>query len=188
MSESADDTMTRTLYRYPASVLRSDYLRTLAGLGVFGTIAIVNADHPATLALFGGLALLFLLYGLRTFWRQGLFLTVDGQGVTLHQGWSILAWTLSIRWTEVRQVKLRYYAARGRKERQPHAGLMTLTLQAPKARIPIESTLTDFTELAIAIAHNSEGHREAMDAVSLENFAALGYSAPEGYGEDAPAS
>lgn len=167
------------VYRYSAHVLRGDYFRTLAGLLLFGAIALVNTDRPWALMISGSLTLLFLLYGIRTFWRQGLTLSVDPEGLTLRQSWPCLMHEQKMAWPDVRTVKLRYYASRRKKTLRPEEGLITLAIRGAKARIHLESSLNGFIELALTVARQSEEYRQILDSVTLENFTALGYRTPD---------
>jgi hypothetical protein len=69
------------LYRYPVRSLIGDYVRSAVGLAV-GIGALISApSHPAILIIFGGLTVLFLVFGLRTVRRQILKVAVTGEAI-----------------------------------------------------------------------------------------------------------
>ncbi|GAB4359969.1 MAG: hypothetical protein Kow00114_13300 [Kiloniellaceae bacterium] len=155
--------------RYPPKALLGDYLRSAAGLFVgLGVLAAVPPG-PVTIAIFGSLAALFAVFGLRTAYRHSLRVAVSDEAIACRG-----ATTKVIPWHELSAVKLRYFGARKSKWRPLGSGFMQLTLKGKGSAMTFESSIEDFDWLAgrAAAALAANGHR--LDAATVSNLIELG--------------
>lgn len=155
--------------RYPPKALMGDYLRSAAGLFVgLGVLAVVPPG-PVTMAIFGSLAALFAVFGLRTAHRHSLRVAVSDAAIACRG-----ATTKVIPWNELSTVKLRYFGARKSKWRPLGSGFMQLTLKGKDAAMTFESSIEGFDWLAAraAAALSANGHR--LDPATVSNLIELG--------------
>lgn len=153
--------------RYRLETLRSDYLRAGAGLLLtLGPALFIPLGSGAHLLLLPA-ALLFLVFGLRTWRRQISRVEVDAEGISLFSPGRV-----SLTWNAVRAVKLSYYSTRGDRT----GGWMQLTLKGEKGRptIRLDSSLDDFERVARLAAAAARHHGLPLTAATQSNFSALG--------------
>src|SRR5262245_19872642 len=96
---------TMTQYRYPFQALLADYGRAGVGLLATGGPLLFVPPNPAIIAVLGGLAGLFLVFGLRTGVRQMTTVEITEQGISVSGLRS-----MSLEWQSIRDVRLRYYS------------------------------------------------------------------------------
>jgi hypothetical protein len=159
-------------HRYLRGKLVADYLR--GGLGFAGTGGIWLALpplSPAVNALFGGLTLLFLLFTIRTAWRQAVRIELSDEAISRTSPGLTSSRQGSLAWRDIVAVKLRYYSSRrGRKD-----GWLTLRLVGAETRIAIDSDLEGFDEIARRAALAASRKELRLDEVTRANFAAIGF-------------
>lgn len=159
-------------HRYLRGKLIADYLR--GGLGFAGTGGIwlvLPAPSPAANAALGGLTLLFLLFTIRTAWRQAVLIEVSDEAISRTSPGLASSRQGSLAWRDIVAVKLRYYSTRrGRKD-----GWLTLRIAGAGTRIALDSDLDGFEEIArrAALAAARKGLR--LDETTRANFAAIGF-------------
>lgn len=156
-----------SVLRYRFEMLRPDYLRACAGLVLtLGPALFIPAESAAHYLLLPA-ALLFLVFGLRTWRRQISRIELHADGVSLFSPGRV-----SLAWNEVRAVKLSYYSTRADRT----GGWMQLTLRGENARptIRIDSSLDDFDRVARLAAAAARHHGIALTAATQSNFSALG--------------
>lgn len=152
---------------YRAENLRSDYLRAGTGLVLtLGPALFIPVGSAAHFVLLPA-ALLFLVFGLRTWRRQVSRVEVDAAGISLFSPGRV-----SLAWNAVRAVKLSYYSTRGDRT----GGWMQLTLKGENGRptIRLDSSLTDFERVARLAAAAARHHGIPLTAATQSNFTALG--------------
>lgn len=159
--------MTR-VFRYPPARLAGDYLR--AGIGLAGAALFWALLPPAPQihAVFGGLTLLFLLFTIRTVWRQAVRVEVSDEAICLappRRG--------PLEWRGIVRVDLRYYSTR----RYRKDGWVTLKLTGPGGRIVIDSDLDGFEWIARRAAEAVRCNGIELSATTRANFLALGFGA-----------
>ena len=160
-----------TTLRYRFAALRADYLRAAAGLAFsLGPAAMIPAGSPAQYALLPA-ALLFLVFGLRTWRRQMSRLELDEAGISLFSPGRV-----SLAWDDIRALKLGYYAVRVDRT----GGWMQLTLKGTQHAIRVDSSLDDFQELVRRAAAAAAANGVTVSPATSANLAALGIAAPEG--------
>jgi hypothetical protein len=137
-----------SVHRYLPTPLISDYLRAAGGLAITGGVLLFVPLAPVMMAIFGGLAGLFLLFAARTAQRQGMRVEVTEDGIAA-AGWG----RVGMEWRELEGVRLRYYSTR----RNRTKGWMDLQLRAGGRRLMIDSGLAGFEEIA------ERAHRVARD-------------------------
>lgn len=126
-------------HRYRGRALAADYVRAVTGAGATGGIAAFANALPIWTYVFGGLALLFLVYGVRTAVRQ--FTTLECTETELSARGPR---PVAIAWKDVRDVRLRYYSTR----RDRSAGWLQLTVAGPQGAIRLDSSLEGFEQVA----------------------------------------
>ena len=163
-----------TVHRYPPSALIGDYIRTavglMIGLGVLGTVPVT----PVILVLFGGVSVLFLVFGLRTLKRQMMRVAVtDGEIRSRGLGARILAWSA------LERMKLRYYGTR-RQRHQAGTGFMQLTLVGAGTRLTLDSSIEGFEGIARRAARAARANGLSLDPASAGNLEDLGIATDDG--------
>jgi hypothetical protein len=146
-------------------VLAADYLRSGLGLAASaGPLAFVD-PAPTVAWILAALAVLFLVYFVRTVRRQLTTIELNETGIRASGPLGA-----GIRWDELRSVRLDYYSTR----RDREGGWMQLKLRGAGSALRVDSELERFAELAQTVA--GEAHRRgcALDSDSLENLKALG--------------
>ena len=126
-------------HRYRGRALAVDYVQAAAGVGATGGIAAFANALPIWTYVFGGLALMFLAYGVRTALRQLTVVECSETGLAAEGPRPI-----SIAWKDVRDVRLRYFSTR----RDRSGGWLQLTVAGPRGAIRLDSGLEDFATVA----------------------------------------
>jgi len=158
----------RTL-RYPPRVLLGDYLRSAAGLFVGLGVLLSVPPGPVVLTLFGAVALLFAVFGLRTLHRQFLRVAVTESEIACRG-----ARLQVLPWSDLEDVRLRYFGSRRSKWRLLGSGFMQLTLKGAGASMTFESSIEDFDWLAGRAAQALHAQGRRLDAASASNLIELG--------------
>lgn len=160
--------------RYPPRVLVGDYLRSGAGLLVgLGVLAVVPPNLPV-LIIFGGIALLFAVFGLRTVLRQRLEVALTDQEIACRG-----LGTRVLPWDELEALKLRYFGARRGKRSVFGSGFMELKLTGAGTAITFESSLDGFKQIAERAAQAGRQNGLEIDPASASNLIELGID-PQG--------
>lgn len=147
--------------RYPRNTIRADFARSAAGLLLTGLpLASVSLTSPAGVVL-GGLAVLFAGFGVRTWARQRLIVTVDDEGLVLSD-----VVTKNIPWKALSRLELRYYAVGRNRSR----GWMQVTLEGSGVKVRLDSTLEGFPAIARRAAAAAEENGVALSQTTIENL------------------
>lgn len=157
-------------HRYPAADLRGDYARAAAGTALSGGPLLLGADNPAALLILGGLAGLFLVFGLRTGLRHGAVFELSEAGLARRGLTRLAIPDRLVRWVDVTAVRLRYYTTR----RKWGQGWMQLSVRAGGTCLRIESTLDGFDAIAARAARAARECGLDLDPATRGNLAALG--------------
>ncbi|MCG8594064.1 MAG: hypothetical protein MI785_06775 [Kiloniellales bacterium] len=157
-----------TTYRYPPSAILGDYLRAATGLAVgIGVLATV-AISTVILIVFGGLTVIFLLFGLRTLQRHLTEITLNQDGIFRSDLYS-----QTLRWQDLRQLRLRYFGTH-RQHRDGSGGFMQLSLKGKGRRMKIESDLEGFEDVTRLAAAAARTNGVSLDPASAGNLLAMG--------------
>ncbi len=160
-------------YRYPVKALRGDYFRAGAGLA-FCTLPLLFASpFGAVFVVFGGLASMFTVYGLRVWARQMTVVDVTGTGVSATGPRIIsgrLASRVTLAWDEVSAIKLSYYSTK----RDRTDGWMNLKLKGAGESLGVESDIDGFSAIATKAAAVATANSVALSETTVSNFAVLG--------------
>lgn len=157
--------MAAQVHHYPLQALAPDYARAGIGLVLTGGPVLFVQPASAILYLLLGLAGLFLVFALRTLWRQIARVEVDADGIRI-----LGPAAKRIDWEELRDVSVRYYSTR----RDRSAGWMQLTVQGGGRRIVADSGITAFPAL-VAAALAAAGQRGiALSDSTRANASILG--------------
>ena len=157
-----------TTYRYPPSAILGDYLRAATGLAVgIGVLATV-AVSTVILIVFGGLTVIFLLFGLRTLQRHLTEITLNQDGIFRSDLYS-----QTLRWQDLQQLRLRYFGTH-RQHRNGSGGFMQLSLKGKGRRMKIESDLEGFEDVTRLAAAAARTNGVSLDPASAGNLLAMG--------------
>lgn len=169
--------MTDGSFHYAKGPLMADYAR--AGGGFVLTAGPILALELATwvAAAFGGAALLFLLFALRTAQRNATRVEVDGDGIRTVVGPLENLFGGRVEWTALRRVRLDYYSTR----RDRKGGWMQMTLHGP-GTVRLESSLDGFDLIAERVAEAARMRGLPLSDATVQNFAFLGIDAEDGEG------
>ena len=157
-----------TTYRYPPSAILGDYLRAAIGLAVgIGVLATVSIS-AVILIVFGGITVIFLLFGLRTLQRHLTQITLDQDGIFRSDLFS-----QSLRWQDLQDLRLRYFGTH-RQHRGSGGGFMQLSLRGRGRRMKIESDLEGFEDVTRLAAAAARTNGVSLDPASAGNLLAMG--------------
>ena len=155
--------------KYRRNALVGDYARAGIGALLTGVPMLFVGESPATLAVLGGLTVLFALFGFRTFLRHQTTVALSPDGVEAR---GFLGGRIA--WRELDQLKLGYFTAR--RERQ--GGWMQLTLRGGGRRLKFDSSLEGFDRLARQAAAASIANNLELSGATMANLAALNIALP----------
>lgn len=161
-----------TRHCYSLAAVMPDYLRAGIGAAITGGPLLFVSLPSVMLWLLGGLAALFLAFGVRTWLRQATCIELTASGIRASGPIAAM-----ITWEDLRQVELRYFSTR----RDRSNGWMQLSLSGGGRRIRAESSIDDFAGLAAAAIRAATAHGVPIGETSRANLAALGR--PGGGGE-----
>ncbi|GAB4392304.1 MAG: hypothetical protein Tsb0032_07390 [Kiloniellaceae bacterium] len=156
-------------FRYPPRVLFGDYLRSAAGLFVGLGVLLDAPATPLVVVIFGGIAGLFAVFGLRTAHRHHLRIAVTEDEIACRG-----ALTKVLPWGEIEAMKLRYFGSRRSKWRPLGSGFMQLTLKGAGTAMTFESSLQDFDWLAGRAAQAMRARGLELDPATSSNLIELG--------------
>ena len=156
-------------YRYPRSRILADYL--LGGAGALMSAGLVALASSALyiVVICGGLTVVFLLFTIRTAFRQRMRILADAEGLTVKGGP-----VRQVKWQELDGLTLRYYSTR----RNRKDGWMTLGLKSGGRSLSIDSHLEDFDSLARLAADAAVRRGLALDQTTRSNFEAMEVALP----------
>jgi hypothetical protein len=164
------------VFAYPPARLAGDYIRAAFGLGGALLFWLLLPAAPQIHAVFGGLTLLFLLFTIRTVWRQLVRVEVSDDAISMappRRG--------PLAWRDIVRIDLRYYSTR----RNRKDGWVTLRLTGPGTRIVIDSDLDGFDWVARRSAEVARRNGIALSDTTRANFLALGMGVAESLRPDA---
>ena len=154
-----------TSHSYPPSAMFGDYCRAAAGFVPAAAILATARLGLVTLSLFGGLAALFLVFGLKTWLRQASRVEMSEEEL-----WASGPLGATILWAELDRLKLAFYSTR----RDRRDGWMQLELRAGRATLSFDSRLEGFEALVERAARAAAVRGLALSAATLENLQSLG--------------
>ncbi|MFC4351872.1 hypothetical protein ACFOW6_09995 [Fodinicurvata halophila] len=158
---------------YPAGQLLGDDLRALAGL-VFALGLLLASDFaPLAVWICGPLALLFLLFGLRTLLMHVTEGRLEDSGLERRIGLSTWGAHRRMNWRDLEGLRLRYYATR-RQRREGEGGYFQLTLRDPRGRMKFESTLAGFEDLIEAAVAAARHKGLSLDETTCDSLLHMG--------------
>ncbi|SMF09352.1 PH domain-containing protein [Tistlia consotensis] len=160
-------------YRYPPNRLVGDYLR--AGVGVAFGLAILLASDKVTWVMgliFGGLALAFGLFGLRTLRQHMTEVAVNEDGIFTRTPTA----TRTLAWSELEGLRLRYFGSH-RQRKSKNGGFLELTLYGPAKRMRFESSISGFRDIAWWSSRAARHNGVSLDPATAGNFLAIGIDA-----------
>lgn len=152
-------------YRYKPRALKGDYARSGIGLALTGGPLLAVDAGLAGAAVLGLLAVLFLVFGVRTVLRQLTLVRVDDDGISIEG-----PMPRRIRWHDLASADLSYYTTK----RDGGAGWMQLKLKDRRGTLRIESSLEGFADVVRRIAHEAEANDVELAPATINNMQALG--------------
>ena len=152
-------------HRYDPVALRGDYVRAAAGSALTGGPMLFIPAHAVATPILGGLCALFLFFGIRTWWRGRQVVAMDDDGIGLGG-----AGGRQIAWTELRELRLRYFSTRRDREH----GWMQLIMSGPDGRLRVESTIDGFDIIVRRAAIAAKARNLPLESATIANFLALG--------------
>lgn len=160
-------------HRYPFKSVKADYFRAGAGVAICALPLIFAPPYGAVFVIFGGLTVMFSIYGLRAWGRQRTVVDVT-ETVVSAAGPRVLSGRLGSRvtlaWNEVRAVKLSFYSTK----RERTDGWMHLKLKGAGESLNIESDIDGFSTIAAKAAAAAKANGVTLSDATVANFAVLG--------------
>lgn len=158
-----------TEHRYPPKALRGDFARAAIGLVITLGPALAIPANSLTQVILCPLALLFLVFGIRTWQRSVAVITVTARDISLSA-----PWRATLAWHNLKGVKLNYYSTRFDRS----GGWMQLMLKGrggpDGATIRLDSTLEGFNEIVRHVASVARAARIPLSDSTRNNLSALG--------------
>jgi hypothetical protein len=154
-----------SLHRYPRNALLADYARSAAGVALTGVPMLAADLSLVPGAIVGGLALLFLGYGLRTAVRQ--FSAVDVSEIGIR---TLGPLGSQIPWDELADIQLRFYSTR----RSSPAGWMHLKVAGRSGKVAMDSSIEGFEAVVAEVAAAAQRQRLELSETTRENLDNLG--------------
>lgn len=155
-------------HRYRGMALSWDYLRAGTGLAFTAGPVLLLEPMPAVAVVLSCLALLFVVFAVRTGLRHLTVIEVSAEGIAARGPFSC-----SIPWREVTRLRLDYFSIGRERER----GWMQLKVSSRFRRLRVDSTIDRFAELASAAAKFARDHAVPIADSTAANFHALGIEA-----------
>lgn len=159
-----------SVHTYSRDSLRADYLRAAAGLLLTALPLILVRAHWIVGLLLGAMALLFLLFLLRTAQRQFTVVHVGDKGIRATGPMG-----KAIAWADIADLRLRYFSTRRDKQK----GWMHLTLKGGGGKLKVESSLSGFEDVVDRAVDAARAKGLRLEPTTLNNLAALGFDAPD---------
>ena len=160
------------VFRYPARSLLGDYIRSAVGLVVGIGVLVSVPPNPYIVVIFGGLTILFLVFGVRTVKRQLTQIAItDEEIATAGFGTSVLPWQA------LERLKLRYYGTRRQRSTSEGGGFMQLTLKGSGKSMTLDSSIDGFKYIAWRAAKAARENGVSLDPTSAGNLLDLGIDA-----------
>ncbi len=157
-----------TVLRYPRASIRNDFARGGAGLALsLGPLAAVPPTSAAGLVL-TGLAILFAIFGARTWARQRMIVTLDTDSLFI-SGFA----PKKFAWGALSGLEMRYYAT-GKTRDQ---GWMQVTLRSEGVVVRLDSTLEGFPAIIRRAAAAAAANGVALSPTTQENLRGFGVPA-----------
>lgn len=161
-----------SVFRYPARSLIGDYLRAGVGLVVaLGVLASVPPS-PVIVIIFGGLSVLFLVFGARTVQRHVTAVAINNEEIS-----RAALGTRVLPWHTLERLKLRYYGTRRQRTHEDGSGFMQLTLKGKGASMTLESSIEGFELIAWHAARAARENGLSLDPTSAGNLLDIGVDA-----------
>lgn len=161
-----------TVHTYPTKAMMGDYLRAAFGLALTGTPILLSPPGSAAMYILGPLALLFAIFGARTWIRHRTVVETDDFKVAVRG-----LRRSELAWSDLQEVKLSYYSTK----RDRSQGWMQLALRGPSGRLRFDSTLDGFPEVARRAYQTARAKGLELTEASISNFAALGFEPPKSH-------
>jgi hypothetical protein len=160
--------------RYPVRSLIGDYLRAASGLGVGAVVLVsVPSDSMAVVVIFGAIAVLFAVFGLRTVQRHITEVALSKKGIACR------AFRLrTIFWQDLDRLKLRFYGTR-RRSSQDRSNFLELTLAGGGTSLSFESSIEGFELIVWRAAKAARENAVSLDPTSAGNLLGIGIDADE---------
>jgi hypothetical protein len=158
-----------TRHAYPGSAMLGDYLRAAGGLVPTVAILAIAPLGAVAAGIFGGLAALFSVFGIRTALRHRSWVEVTEIGISASGPLGA-----TIHWAELERIKLAYYSTR----RDRRDGWMQLEVRSGWSVIRLDSRIGGFAELAERSAMAATARRLVLSPATAANLEALGIRSP----------
>lgn len=156
-------------HRYRRADLTADLARGGGGLLMTAGPLLVLPTHWAVAAILGVAAAVFAVFTLRTLQRRMTIVELDDTGI-LSRGLPQRA----IRWSEISDLKLKYYSTR----RDRQNGWMQLSIRGTGSGLVLESTLTGFEDVVERAADAARENGVDLSVATTNNLISLGVIPP----------
>ena len=154
-----------SVHRYARGTLLADYARAAVGVTLTAGPLLLARPAAPMMAILGGLAGLFALYGVRTWIRSATRITLDDEGI-MASG----PRTATLPWQRLERIKLDYFSTR----RDRTKGWMQMKLEGDGKALRLDSSLEGFADIARRAAREAALRGIELPPATRTNFAALG--------------
>lgn len=153
-------------YSYPLTSLYGDYIRSVIGVLFMGTPLYFSMGTIFLTVIFGGLTLLFLVFGVRTGIRHLTVIEASEDAIA-----TVGPLGRRIAWGDIAKVDLKYFSTRREKTAK---GWMQLKVWGGSGSLQVESNLEGFDQVAAKVATAAFQNGAEMNETTVENFTAMG--------------
>ena len=155
------------IHSYPLKSLYGDYVRTLIGLVFMGGAYYFAFPNLFMTTIFGGLTLLFLVFGSRTALRHVTAIQTSPEGIAV-----VGLVSKRIAWSDVAKVDLKYFSTS--RDKKSKDGWMQLKICDASRCLKMESNLSGFEQIVSRVAAVGFHNGAEMNETTVENFTAMG--------------
>ncbi|NKB55694.1 MAG: hypothetical protein GKS00_05095 [Alphaproteobacteria bacterium] len=154
-------------HNYPLTSLYGDYLRSLIGIAFMGTPFYFTLGNTFLMVIFGGLTLLFVVFGIRTGIRHFSVIETTPEMIA-----AIGPINRRIAWGDIAKVDLKYFSTS--REKNAGKGWMQLKVCGGPKCLKMESNIEGFDQIANKVANAAFRNGAEMTETTVENFTAMG--------------
>ncbi len=163
-----------SVHRYAARAIRGDLLRAIVGFMLTAVPCAATSESPVAAGIFGLLATLFFVFGVRSYIRRFALVLVTEDGVIScplgERSPQIPGFRhASLAWRDIQAMRVRFFSTK----RDRSEGWMELRLADGKDRLMIDSTIEGFEAVVARAALAAERGGVALDDATLANLGSL---------------
>jgi hypothetical protein len=153
-----------SVHRYRFTALAGDYFRATFGTAIFGYLVVFAESGPWGFAILSSLTSVFGLFALRTITVHLTRVEVDDIGIVASG-----PRRRAIRWSDVRDVALKYYSTR----RDRRRGWMQMTVKGNGQSLKLDSKIAGFDRIVRRVGQAAADNDIELSEITAANLYAF---------------